>query len=288
MKASDNPFPSVLVTEGTEPSAPAAGKQRLYIDSTTHKLKRTDSSGTDVTIESGDVATDVIWDTKGDLAVGTGANTAQKLVVGANGTIAMADSTQTTGIKWATLSVGTASFEVATTLLNSVLSGTQTTFSVSSVAAGSYDYIEIELASRSSSVASADDAILMSFNSDTTNANYRSARSLGGSAIFNADGDTRNIGIAETAFAAGTAFATTRIVITNPSAAQHKTSIATSVDRQSATVLYTVMLAHRWESTSAVDGIVLSLSSGSDFAAGSQCLIKGFKSQTLVTSVSIG
>jgi len=51
-KASDNAFPSILITEGTEPSAPAAGKQRLYIDSTSHKLKRTDSSGVDVTIES--------------------------------------------------------------------------------------------------------------------------------------------------------------------------------------------------------------------------------------------
>lgn len=50
-KASDNPYPSILITEGTEPTAPAAGKQRLYIDSTSHKLKRTDSSGTDVTIE---------------------------------------------------------------------------------------------------------------------------------------------------------------------------------------------------------------------------------------------
>ena len=52
-KASDNAFPSLLITEGTEPSAPAAGKQRVYIDSTTHKLKRTDSSGVDVTIEGG-------------------------------------------------------------------------------------------------------------------------------------------------------------------------------------------------------------------------------------------
>jgi len=50
-KASDNAFPSILITEGTEPSAPAAGKQRLYIDSTSHKLKRTDSGGVDVTIE---------------------------------------------------------------------------------------------------------------------------------------------------------------------------------------------------------------------------------------------
>ena len=51
VKASDNAFPSLLITEGTEPSAPAAGKQRLYIDSTTHLLKATNSSGTDRTIE---------------------------------------------------------------------------------------------------------------------------------------------------------------------------------------------------------------------------------------------
>ena len=38
--------------EQAEPSAPAAGKQRLYIDNTTHKLKRTDSSGVDVTVET--------------------------------------------------------------------------------------------------------------------------------------------------------------------------------------------------------------------------------------------
>lgn len=89
-KASDNAFPSILVTEGTEPSAPAAGKQRLYIDSTTHKLKRTDSSGTDVTIEGGSVATDAIWDAAGDLAVGTGADTAAKLAKGnAGGVLAM-------------------------------------------------------------------------------------------------------------------------------------------------------------------------------------------------------
>lgn len=50
----------------------------------------------------GSVATDTIWDAKGDLAVGTGANTAAKLAVGANDTILIADSTQTTGIRWGT------------------------------------------------------------------------------------------------------------------------------------------------------------------------------------------
>ena len=44
-KASDNAFPSILITEGTEPAAPAASKQRLYIDSTSHNLKIVNSSG---------------------------------------------------------------------------------------------------------------------------------------------------------------------------------------------------------------------------------------------------
>lgn len=48
----------------------------------------------------GAVATDTIWDAKGDLAGGTGADTAAKLTVGANDTILMADSAQTTGLKW--------------------------------------------------------------------------------------------------------------------------------------------------------------------------------------------
>ncbi len=54
----------------------------------------------DLTTSSGNVATDTIWDAKGDLAGGTGADTAARLAVGANNTILMADSSQTTGLKW--------------------------------------------------------------------------------------------------------------------------------------------------------------------------------------------
>lgn len=49
-----------------------------------------------------DVATDAIWDAKGDLAVATAADTAVKLVLGINGQVLTADSAQTAGIKWAT------------------------------------------------------------------------------------------------------------------------------------------------------------------------------------------
>lgn len=46
------------------------------------------------------VATDTIWDAKGDIAGGTGANTAARLAVGANGKVLMAASGETTGLIW--------------------------------------------------------------------------------------------------------------------------------------------------------------------------------------------
>lgn len=50
---------------------------------------------------SGSVATDTIWDAKGDLAVGTGSDTASKLSVGTDGYVLTADAAQSTGVKWA-------------------------------------------------------------------------------------------------------------------------------------------------------------------------------------------
>lgn len=49
---------------------------------------------------TGAVASDPIWDAKGDLAGGTGADTAAKLTVGANGYVLAADSSQSTGLIW--------------------------------------------------------------------------------------------------------------------------------------------------------------------------------------------
>jgi len=54
-----------------------------------------------VPVGGGDVATDPIWDAKGDLAGGTGPNTAVKLTVGADGLFLKAASGEATGLIWA-------------------------------------------------------------------------------------------------------------------------------------------------------------------------------------------
>lgn len=49
----------------------------------------------------GNVAADTIWDAKGDIIAGTGPDTAAKVILGANGQVLTADSTQPNGVKWA-------------------------------------------------------------------------------------------------------------------------------------------------------------------------------------------
>lgn len=59
-------------------------------------------SGDIVISGGGSVATDAIWDSKWDLAGGTGANTASRLAVGTNWQVLTADSAEATGLKWST------------------------------------------------------------------------------------------------------------------------------------------------------------------------------------------
>lgn len=88
--------------EAAAPSTPAASRVVIYAKSDGLMYSK-DDAGVETLMSSGsagNVSTDALWDAKGDLAVGTGANTAQKLTVGANGTRPEAASGETTGVKW--------------------------------------------------------------------------------------------------------------------------------------------------------------------------------------------
>lgn len=92
----------------TAPSSPAEGQ--IYYDTTAGDKKPYFFNGTIWVAMTGSgggsVATDTIFDAKGDLAVGVGADSAQKLTVGADGTFLKAASGQTTGLQWATIAAG--------------------------------------------------------------------------------------------------------------------------------------------------------------------------------------
>lgn len=89
-KGSNNPFPSILLqevaTDGSDTPTPAADYRRVFLgeDGELHLIDSADVV-TDVSGAAGSVATDTIWDAAGDLAVGSGANTAARLAMGAEG-----------------------------------------------------------------------------------------------------------------------------------------------------------------------------------------------------------
>lgn len=93
----------IIYVEGSAPSTPSGSRVVMYAKSDGLMYSK-DDAGVETLMSSGSsgaVATDALWDAKGDLAGGTGANTASKLTVGTNGMVLVAASGETTGMKWA-------------------------------------------------------------------------------------------------------------------------------------------------------------------------------------------
>lgn len=80
----DIDIPHLEFAEAAAPGTPAAGIVRIYAKAD-GLLYQKDDAGLETGLAgaAGSVATDAIWDAAGDLAVGTGANTAAKLAAGA-------------------------------------------------------------------------------------------------------------------------------------------------------------------------------------------------------------
>ena len=88
----------------------------------------TKASGTDMDFSWTAVDPLVILDAKGDLITATAADTPARLAVGTNGQVLTADSTASTGLKWASAAGGGASVYVKLIDNNANYSTTSTTF----------------------------------------------------------------------------------------------------------------------------------------------------------------
>lgn len=89
LKVSEQAYPSTRYTEAAAPATPAAGEVIVYAKSD-GLLYQKDDAGTETQLANagaGDVANDAIWDAAGDLAVGSGADTATKLTKGSDGDV---------------------------------------------------------------------------------------------------------------------------------------------------------------------------------------------------------
>ncbi len=100
----DTTFPG-LARKGTaaaRPAASAVAVGTIYSATDTGAITQSDGSTWSAwaTITAGSVATDAIFDTKGDLPVGTGADTAAKIAAAANGASLITASGESTGLKW--------------------------------------------------------------------------------------------------------------------------------------------------------------------------------------------
>jgi hypothetical protein len=87
---SDNPFPKIIVVEGTAPASPAAGRQALFVDSADHHWKRKNSGGTVTDLETGGGAALTVEEVDG-----TPTDSAVTRIVFPNGTLSIASHVAT-------------------------------------------------------------------------------------------------------------------------------------------------------------------------------------------------
>jgi hypothetical protein len=110
-----------------------------------------------------------IVDAKGDLIVATAADTVSRIAVGANDTVLTADSSTSTGVKWATPAAG------GMTLINTggtTLTGASVT--ISSIP-GTYKYLKLII--EECRPATDNVYIMMRFNGDSTSSRYQAKAS---------------------------------------------------------------------------------------------------------------
>ena len=133
-------------------------------------------AGTGISVASGTGPIPVVTNTmatavdaKGDLIVGTGADTFARLAVGTNGHTLVADSAETTGLKWAAASSG------ALTLITTQSFTTSAALNINDIFSTTYDHYRL-IFTMSNSASTAITARLRVSGSDNSNSSYNTQR----------------------------------------------------------------------------------------------------------------
>jgi len=206
-------------------------------------------------------------DAKGDLIAGTAADTFARLAVGTNGQTLVADSTASTGLKWATASSG------SMTLIGTTTLGTAAADITFSSISSSYQNLKIIFSGRGSSAGNNVDQLLIQVNGDTAS-NYRTVYMGGFSTVAVTTtgalgrGDLRYI---PAGVPANTMIGTSEITFMDYKSTTLKKGIqfVTSAEADSPVVNVGQVA---WNSTTAISSIKLYLSSGNLIAGTSASL----------------
>jgi|GEM_PF-3937057 len=223
--------------------------------------------------------------TKGDLY--TYGTAESRLPVGTNGQFPTADSSQALGIRWANLPTAISKTRTTQTLLYDETLSATGAFDVENadLVAGSgniadYEELVIVIEARSTDPATGSN-VVMYYNNDTVNGNYRYARNISGSGHYIGAGSLPQIGLVPGAGIPSEYVTPMRIHVYNPSSDKHKVSETQSVLYD--TNFYTISYSHWWVATAAINRIMLRLDTHStyQFSTGSRLRIYGIRNEEI-------
>jgi len=219
------------------------------------------------------VSGDSIWDTKGDLAVATAADTASKLAVGSNGQVLTADSTQSTGVKWAAAAGG----GYITRITDTTLGSDTANFDFTSIP-GTYAHLLIVINCRCS-LAATEGTVGIQFNGDTgSNYHYQQHRgnnATSASALVATQTNGR-VGYIAGNTADANAFTGHEIWINDYANASYRKSYqAKGGGVMTSSQGWVTNIAGIWSTTSAITRVTLIEQSASNFKTGSRATLYG-------------
>jgi hypothetical protein len=207
-----------------------------------------------------EVASDAIWDNKGDLAVGTGANTAAILASGSDGQNIVVDSTTSTGLAYVT----------GARVLISEQTPTGTSVSFTSIPS-KYTHLIIEFIARSDRSGQVSETLQLQFNGDTTATNYYYENKQAYDTTSSAsEGDSNIIAAIPGATAlSGNPGIGSIYIPYYKETTFNKGAIATSTERRTATTQYIRLISMFWEAATAISQINIATGNGSNYISGS-------------------